>query len=201
MDQQYPANSDAAREHVEYAKKHVQEPAINGGVKLREKSLWDQVREFFGLGRCETFRDYVSCVSDMTNRVYGAMDTLLGGRPVGGGGPTVPGARIAYSNYYNNPMPQAQAQNNVQQKLNAAYTYESLEFDTRALAEVVLMRMYELLGIYRAVSVGDLFDLAGVTDPGGYTNQKFGWKDISGARVVPFGNKYRIVGLPMPQQL
>jgi hypothetical protein len=200
MEPQYPSNSDKSREHTDYSNKHVTGPAVSGGARCREKNWLDQVREFFGIAECHTFRDYVSTLSDVTNRVYGAIDTLLGGRPANIQS-QVPGARIAYANYYNQQTPKAQPSG--QQKTFFAATYEDLEFDLRQDAEIVLLRMNELLQMYQAVSVGDLFDLAGVTSPNGYTDQKFGWTPgtISGARVVPFGRKYRIVGLPVPVQL
>ena len=193
MDNQYPANSDKSRE--EYAQKHVSGPSISeGAAHVKKKTWFDQLLEFFGLGECKTFRDYVSTVGDMTNRVYGAIDTLMGGRPVNGA-PSVPGARIAYSNMYN------QAQQTQSKSPAPIGGYADLEFDYRSDAEVVLFRMNEILQLYKTVSVGDMFDIAGVTSPNGYTDQKFGWRNITGARVVPVGRKYRIAGLSVPVEL
>lgn len=197
--QQYPNNSDKAREQQDYANKRVGAPAVNGGVQIKKKTWLDHFREFFGLSECHSFRDYVSTVSDMTNRVYGAVDTLLGGRPQPPNG-SVPAARISYANYYNTPLQQPQ-QGNAQQRLTSMYSYADIEFDRRADAETVLYRMMELLSMYHSVSVGDMFDLAGITSPNGYTDQKFGWTDVSMARVVPVGGKFRIYGLPTPTQV
>ena len=199
MDNQYPSNSD--RRQGEYTSKHVKSSVTTGNVVQKPSTLLDQIREFFGLNECHTFRDYVSTIGDMTNRVYGAIDTLMGNR-VNAPTSTVPGARIAYGSYYNPQQPQAQPpQSNIQCKLQTLNAYSNLEFDLRVDAEIVLTRMYELLQVYPYVSVGDMLDLAGVSDPNGYTNQKYGWTDISGARVVQYGNKYRIVGLSAPMIL
>lgn len=207
---QYPSNSDRAMdpnvmpEQPSYANRRVQQPVVQqGAAKRQEKRLIDDVLEFFGLSECRNFREYVGAVSDMTNRVYGAVDTLIGNRngnnpyPYGYYGASVPGARIAYSDYYRMQNPQPQPQTQPQRN----YGYDNLEFATRADAETVLFQMGRLIQMYRSVSVGDLFDLAGVTSPNGYVDQNYGWTDVSNARVMPYRGQYRITGLPAPMPL
>jgi len=99
----YPGNSDRQQENLpqNYQQKRVEGPVVKGGVQQKEKTVWNSIEEFFGLGECRSFRDYVGALSDMTNRVYGAIDTLLGNRKYQNSG--VPGARVSYSSYYNNP--------------------------------------------------------------------------------------------------
>lgn len=199
MENLYPSNSD--RRQGEYTSKHVKSAVTTGTVTQKNTTFLDQIRDFLGFSKCRTFGDYINTISDITNRVSGAIDTLKGNRlniPTS----TVPGARIAYGNYYNPQQAQQQPpQSDVQRKLQTLNAYSNLEFDLRTDAEIVLTRMYELLQMYPYVSVGDMLDLAGVSDPNGYTNQKYGWTDISGARVIQYGNKYRIVGLPAPMIL
>lgn len=193
----YPSNSDRAQQAPALpagrpSEKHI-EQVTTGGVKRKEKGVMDDIREFFGLGELKTFRDYVSFVSDITNRIYGALDTLMGNRR---GNSNVPGARIAYSQPYQPNQPQG----NARQRTAASYSYDDLIFDMRGDAEVTLSRMYELLGTYRAVSIADMFDLAGVTSPNGYTDNKYGWTDLSEARVVRVNGGY-IIDLPRAIQL
>ena len=197
MDNQYPSNSDRGQTALpapaNYQEHRVQGAVVTGDVQRKEKSSWDGVREFFGIAECNSFRDYVSALSDMTNRVYGAIDTLLGNRKWQGS--SVPGARVSYSSYYQNPaMPQnaVPGQARPQQSI---YGPESVVFDLRADAEIVLGKMFELLQLYQNVSVGDMYDLAGLTSPHGYTDFKYGWRDLNGARVVPFGSKW-VISLP-----
>lgn len=196
----YPANSDRAHETAALPAGRPSEKEVgkvtSGQVVRKEPGVMDQVREFFGMGELKTFRDYVSFISDITNRVYGAMDMLMGNRR--GGNANVPGARIAYSQPYQ-PSSQ-QPQGNARQRVAANYSYDDLIFSMRGDAELVLTRMYELLGTYRAVSIADMFDLAGVTSPNGYTDNKYGWTDLSDARVIRVNGGY-VIDLPRAQQL
>ena len=177
MDNQYPANSDRGQFLPEsaapqnYQEHRVKNPVVTGDVQRKEKNSWDSVREFFGIAECNSFRDYVSALSDMTNRVYGAIDTLLGNRKWQN--TTVPGARVSYGSYYQSPtisQPAVPGQARPQQP--SVYGPESVVFDMRADAEIVLGKMFELLQIYQNVSVGDMYDLAGLTSPNGYTDFK-----------------------------
>ena len=200
MDNQYPANSDRSRENPQPSyQKRVEGPVVNGGVTRKEKSAWNAVEEFFGLGECKSFRDYVGALSDMTNRVYGAIDTLLGNRRYQN--TTVPGARVQYSGMYN---PQTAVIQAPQQQAPAtqvsAYGQYYITYDLRQDAELVLVKMLELLQIYRNVSVGDMFDLAGISSPNGYTDMKYGWRSLDDARVIPFGSKW-VINLPPAIQI
>ena len=200
MDSQYPANSDRSKEAAQQSyQKRVEGPVVNGNVTRKERSVWGSIAEFFGLGECRSFRDYVGAVSDMTNRVYGAIDTLLGNRKYQN--TTVPGARIQYSGMYNpqTAAPQTTAPQ-PQATQTGMYGQYYITYDLRQDAEVVLAKMFELLHIYRNVSVGDMFDLAGISSPNGYTDMKYGWRSLDGAQVIPFGSKW-VINLPAAIQI
>ena len=69
--------------------------------------------------------------------------------------------------------------------------YDDILFDNRGAAEAVLTVMDEAVEQYGEVSVGDMYDLAGVTTTN-YTVNKYGWRDISSARVVRVRDGYMI---------
>lgn len=73
--------------------------------------------------------------------------------------------------------------------------YELLRYENRKDAEEVLDRMTDLIDLYGVVSVGDLFDISGVT--GQYTDNKFGWTDLKMAYPVLLGDGYALK-LPRP---
>ena len=199
MDNQYPANSDLSKENPQPSyQKRVDGPVVNGGVTRKERSAWNAIEEFFGLGECKSFRDYVGALSDMTNRVYGAIDTLLGNRKFQN--TTVPGARVQYSSMYNPPFATQQPVQQPSQPAIGAYGQYYITYDLRQDAEIVLAKMFELLQIYRNVSIGDMFDLAGISSPNGYTDMKFGWRSLDGAQVIPLGSKW-VINLPAAIQI
>ena len=77
----------------------------------------------------------------------------------------------------------------------SGYNYDEIEFQTFKDADDVLDRMEELLSIYRVVSVADLYDLAKLTDDN-YTNNNYGWVDISGTKIVENRNGKWVLKLP-----
>ena len=201
-DVQYPGNSNAphhSQQPEQTSLKHTNGPVISGGATTREKRWIDKVRTFFGLDNAHTFKDYIDFTADMTNRVYGAVDMLTGNRR-GPNAPTVPGARIAYSSYYQAQQPPQQHQNNAQQRLMAAYSYDDIIYSTKGDAEITLEKMFELLQQYQAVSIADLFDLSGLTSPNGYTDHKYGWTNLQSACVVRVNGGY-MLRLPRAEQL
>ena len=199
MENLYPGNSDRQQEDnlpANYTKR-VAGPVVKGGVQQKEKTMWNNIEDFFGLGECKSFRDYVGALSDMTNRVYGAIDTLLGNRRYQNS--QAPGARVQYTSYYNAPV-QAAAQPAAQQapaqrQVLDQYGPYYILFDIREDAEIVLGKMMELLQVFHNASIDDMYDLAGITSPLGYTGANYGWKDLTGARVRPYGSKY-VIELP-----
>ena len=200
----YPGNSDrGAQENMpqQNYSKRVTGPVVSGGVQQKEKNAWDNIAEFFGLGECHSFRDYVAALSDMTNRVYNAIDTLLGNRKYQNS--QVPGARVQYTNYYNTPaqaQPSAQVQPPAQKQNLDQYGPYYILFDLRADAEVVLAKMMEMIQTFHNASIDDMYDLAGITSPLGYTGVNYGWKDLTGVRVRPYGSKH-VIDLPPAIQI
>jgi len=66
---------------------------------------------------------------------------------------------------------------------------------TRSDAEAVLQSMYNLLDIYGIVSVADYHDLLGIS--GSFTDNKYGWIDLSDARVErPYGVAGYMIKMP-----
>lgn len=74
------------------------------------------------------------------------------------------------------------------------FGYDDLIFDTRSEAEIVLDKMDELIDQFDFVTVADLYDMVDITAP--YTANKYGWRNISSARVERVRDGY-ILRLPM----
>lgn len=73
--------------------------------------------------------------------------------------------------------------------------YNNLIFANRGEAEEVLETMRDLLDRYGLVRVADLFDLAGIQ--GEYTDNRYGWTNLSRARVDHDIDGWRLA-LPRP---
>lgn len=75
----------------------------------------------------------------------------------------------------------------------STYNFDDLVFNTRGEAELILDNLYEIIDRYRVATVADLYDLAG--ERSRYTDNKFGWDDISSASVVRIRDGF-VIKLP-----
>ena len=74
-------------------------------------------------------------------------------------------------------------------------TLQNLDFEVRCDADDTLNEMYDALRKYKQVSVGDLWDMMGVSNES--TDYNYGWYNLDGARIKGIPGGYRLV-LPRP---
>lgn len=77
-------------------------------------------------------------------------------------------------------------------------SYDDIVLDDRGDAQEVLDRMQDMLEEYGSVSVADLYDLLGWNTS--FTDNKYGWYDLSGSCVTHVRGGWE-VSLPRPVQL
>lgn len=171
-------NSYRSKQEVQENEKHV-ERVIQSEVRVKKKNgLRKLVDVFVGNDSLTDIKDNLS--SDIrktiSNTLTDTIQTLLVGGPQGRGSNTpYRGERVSYQNRYN-----SNNQNN--SGVHTSYSYEELVFDTRGEAERVLASMYDILNAYHAVSIADMYDLAGISC--GFTENKYGWTDLTGSKAV-----------------
>lgn len=73
--------------------------------------------------------------------------------------------------------------------------YQDIAFPSQQQAEHLLANMYDLLNRYRVVSVGDLYEMAGIPTLTSHSN--YGWSDLSGARISKTREGF-LLELPRP---
>ena len=161
----------------------------------RRKSGIDKLGSIFLAGDVEDVKEYI--IEDVLiptikrafyDIICNGMGMMLGERNPNKGNQS---SRVSYRSYYDRPDERKSRNNSNQSRLN--YGYKDLIFDNRGDAEVVLEQMFELLDRYDAVSIADLFDLAG--ESSNYTDNKYGWTNLEDARVQPVRGGY-IIQLP-----
>ncbi len=74
-------------------------------------------------------------------------------------------------------------------------------FKTRKECEDVLNRLITQIEEYGEATVGDLYDFSGNSKSYDFTDQKWGWKDLSQTDVIRIRDGYIIANLPAPQPL
>lgn len=79
------------------------------------------------------------------------------------------------------------------QQRSSIYAVNDVLFNERGDAEEVLSRMNETINRYGMVSVLDFYDLINQSKMSSPTDNKYGWKDLSGAKVDRSLEGYRII--------
>ena len=102
-------------------------------------------------------------------------------------------SKISYRDYYDGDRRNNDRFRNETRPVTK-YSYDDIILESRGDAEAVLERMGEIIDIYGMVRAADLYDLVGVT--GDYTDNKYGWTNISGAKPVRVRDGRYMLDLP-----
>lgn len=81
----------------------------------------------------------------------------------------------------------------------SVHDFEEIEFATRKDASIVLDLMYDRLQQYGSVSVAEFYAWADVR--GNFTDQNWGWRDLTGAGPTMARNGMFVLNLPAPVDL
>jgi hypothetical protein len=213
----YPNNSSKAKAPVEEkteAKKI--DPVVTGGVTRRKAPLGKRLAETFIGGDAKTVGGYVffevlipaardmitdAITQGVERMVYGEVRSVgrrTGTRPSGQGG-YVSYNRIAQSNN----RPRTGGLNEFQRRepdrrARASHDFDDIIIPTRAEAQAVIERLYDILEQYEQVSVSELYELVGITP--NYTDGKWGWVQLTGSDVTKVRDGY-LLELPKPVAL
>ena len=134
----------------------------------------------------------VDMISDTAERLF--FGETRGRRSSGGG----LNERNSYTAYYKSGNRNRSGSDS--RDRNARIDYSDIIFDTRDEAEEVLTNLIDLTTEYSSASVGDLYDLAGISREANFTDEKWGWVDFSGANVRRVRDGY-LLDLPKAKPL
>ncbi len=193
----YKSNSDKSKVKPKI------EPVVSGPVTVKKKS------EFKKFTEALITRDFKSISSFVVGDVLipagkKAIEELVhmilhGEASRGSSGPASAASKVSYRSYWDKRddllRPDYRGAAPVKPRMMSGYNYDEVEFDTFKDADSVLARMNEIISIYGVVSVADLYDLARISDDN-YTNNSYGWADISTAEVIPTRYGKFIISLP-----
>lgn len=198
---EYASNSHKSKEQQEgqLPEKKI-EKVVSGPVKTKKKSEIRKFTDVFVSEDMDSVKSYIfmdvivpavkKAISDV---VTNGIDMLLYGETGGRNNTKKNSAsRVSYRSYYD-------SQNDRRERPTTrmmGYEYDEIVLDNRGEAESVLDRMDEIVSTYGMVSVADFYDLIGVTSK--YTDNKYGWTNISNAHIVRTRDGYMI---KMPKAL
>ena len=187
--EEYKSNSHKTRERKKerVAEKKV-EKIISGSAKSKKKSGIQKITNIFAPDDVVDVKGYiledivVPAVKDII------LDTVRAFLGVNGSsrGKSSTSSRVPYRKYYDD----RERRDSGNRNRRTVYEYDDIILDNRGEAEDVLARMDELIDTYGSVSVGDFYELVGIS--GNFTDYKYGWSDIHNASVMRVSDGYMI---------
>lgn len=181
----YKPNSHRSKKQ-ELTEKKV-EKVVTGKVKVKNKSEIKKFTDIFFAEDMDMVKDYIIndvIIPKTKDTILDIVNAILYGKGAKRSSNSM-ASNVSYDRYYGNGKPIDRVKTS-----KSGYNYYDITLDSRGEAEEVLYRMDEILETYKIVSVADFYELVGIK--GKYTDNKYGWTDISSAAVVPVQGGYRI---------
>ena len=184
--EEYKSNSHKSKE--ENSEKKV-EKIVTGSVRSKKKNELNKLADVFIAEDISNVKSYIlqdiiipaikTAISDV---VTNGIEMILYGET--GKTKKSTSSRVSYRDYYSSN----DRKSSYSSASRRSYSYDDIILDNRAEAEEVLVRMDELIEAYGVASVGDLYDLVGLT--GDYTDNKYGWTNLRSAQAVRVRDGY-----------
>lgn len=173
-------------------------PVVTKNVKVRKESEVSKFKKNFFAEDGASVKNHIfsTVVIPGLQRLFSdviknGIDWLIYGSKSSSG--TRSGIRnVSYSNYYERSRSNTNyaSGRTTSSSKPGAYSLNEVIFDERGEAEVVLDRMREAIARYTSVSVADFYDM--VNFKHAFTDNKWGWDNLSDAEVVRNRNGYSI---------
>lgn len=107
-------------------------------------------------------------------------------------------SKVSYSSYYEREKERRNYGGYTRGRRRATHQFDDIIFDRRDDAENVLEQLVDITMQYGLCSVADFYELAGISSE--WTDEKYGWGELSDARVERVRSGY-IVVLPKPEPI
>ena len=204
MDQpKFPTNSHKSRMEKEEPKKVVTK-VISGNAVKKKKTFWRKMTDTLFGEDVESVSSYIvhdvlipAAKNTLSDIVTGGIEMLLFGDRQTSRTRRDNRNRsyVSYSNYYKNDR---RDERQSAPRGRSRHSFDDVILVSRGEAEEVLNNLVDLVTDYGMASVADLYDLVGI--PTNYTDNKYGWTNLSSARPVRVRDGY-LLDLPRPLPL
>ncbi len=209
----YPSNSNKSRKDQTHkpsvseskTTKNV-EKVVTGEAKQRKIPLSRKIKETFSgedmhsVGSYILFEVFLPQVKTMiSDAASQGVERMLFGDVVSRSSSRSSG-RQGYTNYnkVSSNSTGRRDERALSHRARANHDFGEVILQSRGEAEQVLERLMDLVDQYEVATVSDLYDLVGIT--GSFTDDKWGWADLRGARVQRQRNDY-LLNLPRPEPI
>lgn len=177
------------------------ERVTQGTVTTRKKSIGRRFFDIFideNVGDVKTYLVYDVLVPAIKENIADLINSAVGMLFFGEASRRVVrrnngnNSKINYGGYFNGGSKTERMPSYGRSRI--AHNFDDVVFETRADAELVLDGLMDILQEYKQVSVADLYDLAGKSTE--FTDNKYGWIELRGARIVGSPTRGYIIDLP-----
>lgn len=161
---------------------------VSGQVKLKKKGFFD----FLVSEDASSVKSYL--LSDVLvpnikrliqELVTSGINQLLYGNDYKPSKSSNSTSRVSYNNFSNQTV-------NQPKRLKGNDIIE-IEVDTYTDSQNVIYQLQALVDQYNQATIADLYDLVGID--GDFTDNNYGWKDLTRVSVIPYGRKF-IIRMP-----
>lgn len=172
------------------------EKVVTGNTKSKKKGELKKLTNVFISEDIDNVKDYIVMdvlIPAVKDALYDVVTNGVKMMLFGEKGKTqtkTNSSKVSYSRYYDNDRKRDTYSNQTRN----GFDYDDILFETRNDAESVLNEMCNMLAKYEVVTVGDLYDLANVTNKN-YMINKYGWTNLINAEPVRVREGY-ILKLP-----
>lgn len=191
MDNYAPNSHRYKEEQKQAAEKKEIKKVISGTAKPKSNEL----RKFTSIFISEdvkNVKEYILLdvlVPTIKKTILGAIDMMLNGGSSSYSGRSS-SSKVSYRKYYDEPRDERRSNGNT---VRTRFDYDDIGFPSRGEAEAVREEMCNVIERYGFVTVADMYDMAGLSQP--FTSNKYGWTNIRNAEVVRSGGEY-VIKLP-----
>lgn len=209
--EEFPSNSRKVRTEPSDEPKKV-EKVVTGEVITRKPPLGKRIFGTFFGGEAKGVAGYIvmdvllpaarDAVADAISQgvermLFGEVRSSsrrTGQRPSGTSG------YVSYNRFAAQQTPQGRREEprSVSRRARGQHDFDEIILATRAEAEEVIDRLFDLVSRYEQATISDLYSLVDIS--GAFTDEKYGWTDLRGAGVTRIRNGY-LLDLPKPVQL
>ena len=168
------------------------EKVVTGEVKRKKRSKSRRVLDLFINEDGADIKEYLISevvIPGIKNTILDIMNLLFWGRtqPKKGGGYT-PYNSISSGSRGSSRKP-----------VRAGYIFDDVIVETREEAKDALSMLNEIIDRYGEASVGDFYEIVGITS-NGFTDRQYGWRDIRDAYIRGTREGY-LIHLPRCEEL
>lgn len=189
--QDYKPNSHRYKEQQAGITEKKIEKVVKGTTKTKKKNGLVGLFISEEAGDIKTFLIHDVLIPTLKKAIMSSLDMFLnGGSGYSGSSANARASKISYRNYYESRNYSAETDG---PKSKSRFDFDDIVYETRGDAEIVRTHMRDAIKRYGFVTVADMYDFAGLTEP--YTANRYGWINIDNSDIVRISTGY-IIKLP-----